>query len=1095
MGLSIKIKCDYFGMILASSPSRRYKRMMHPEHGRKAFVTLSLVLCLAACGFAADSFPLSLFLGFNAYFGGVFGFFAFLLLGPLPGFAVMVLSAAAAAFRGDLVYFAVAALEAVAVCFFNQGRSRNVLLVDASFWFAIGLGAAALGEALGGAKLVEAALAGSVFAICGIVSASAGCLSFDISRIAFPRLKRLGEMIPLRRAVFETCIILAFVPILALLVVTSQSRTKGLSVELSNRLGTLAASYDLVVDVWLDEKESELASIAAAAAEVGPGDGSAIAALERRLNALRLSEDDIAAVGILDSNGRIAAASANRKRLALDAPGLDFSGATAYRNALATGASSFQAEPALDGIPSLVIVRPIAPASSASAAYCVIELTPLAGLLNGLAQPLGSQALILDPSGRIIVSTEKGAPFLSPFAPREGYAEIPRSGAVHGKVALVVDPAKKGYYWVDQAKLSPGWRIVFSLPLEPFRTPVVATGLALCIFVLIAILITLIASSVSSSFLGNSFERLRSVAEGFIEKPEFDAGASWPNSYIAEVASISDAFSKAAELLAERYRETLAALAEAEKADREKERLLAAVSHDIRGPLSGMVDIAGVLERDLEGGERRDQARIIKETGTDLKELVEGLLDRSSIEAGRLELHAAPFDLRLLFDAALRDYRPAAEAKALELAFSWDDRLPRHVIGDRARLFQVLGNLLGNAVKYTEAGRVSMSASLLAPDSPDEREEREEAAAGAEALVRFVVEDTGIGLGDELKKRIFEPYFRGGGSSDQARIKGLGLGLAIAQGIVELMGGRIEVESEPGKGSAFSFAIPLARAKGRLGAPAAAEHRAEPVPRARILLADDMRINRMVAKRALESAGHSVVEAEDGRAAVDAALASDFDLVLLDLSMPRLDGRAAMRELRSRMRSESPKGRRPLIVALTASTSEEEAKMLLDYGFDGYLAKPASGEQLLETVREAMLGPRAEAKGAPEPRAAASESLLDYDGLIAAYGGSREFLRTILEVFVKDGADYVAAIRASCARAQEGAEIDGADLMKALHSLVNVMGAGSAASALAAARAAERSLLASNSYTTPALEEAGLERALAEAARAIDQVRVYLEKE
>lgn len=1092
MGLSIKIKCNYFGMNLASSLSRRYKRMMHPEHGRKAFVTLSLVLCLAACGFAADSFPLSLFLGFNAYFGGVFGFFAFLLLGPLPGFAVMVLSAAAAALRGDPVYFAVAALEAAAVCFFNQGRSRNVLLVDASFWFAIGLGAAALGEALGGAKLVEAALAGSVFAICGIVSASAGCLAFDVSRIAFPRLKRLGERIPLRRAVFETCILLAFVPILALLVVTSQSRTKGLGVELSNRLGTLAASYDLVVDVWLDEKESELGSIAAAAAEAGPGDGSAVAALERRLDALRLSEDDIAAVGIIGSNGRIAVASANRKRLALDAPGIDFSGVIAYRNALASGQSSFQAEPALDGIPSLVIVRPIAPASSASAAYCVIELTPLAGLLNGLAQPLGSQALILDPSGRIVVSTEQGAPFLSPFAPREGYAEIPRRGAVHGKVDLVVDPAKKGYYRVDQAKLSPGWRIVFSLPIEPFRSPVVATGLALCIFVLIAILITLIASSVSSSFLGNSFERLRSVAEGFIEKPEIDAEASWPNSYIAEVASISDAFSKAAELLAERYRETLAALAEAEKADREKERLLAAVSHDIRGPLSGMVDIAGVLERDLEGGERRDQARIIKETGNDLKELVEGLLDRSSIEAGRLELHAAPFDLRLLFDAALRDYRPAAEAKALELAFSWDDRLPRHVIGDRARLFQVLGNLLGNAVKYTEAGRVSMSASLLAPESPGGGEE---AAAGAEALVRFVVEDTGIGLGEELKKRIFEPYFRGGGSSDQARIKGLGLGLAIAQGIVELMGGRIEVESEPGKGSAFSFAIPLERAKARLGAPAAADHRAEPVPRARILLADDMRINRMVARRALESAGHSVVEAEDGRAAVDAALASDFDLVLLDLSMPRLDGRAAMRELRSRMRNEPPKGRRPLIVALTASTSEEEAKMLLDYGFDGYLAKPASGEQLLETVREAMLGPRAEAKGAPEPRAAASESLLDYDGLIAAYGGSREFLRTILEVFVKDGADYVAAIRASCARAREGAEIDGADLMKALHSLVNVMGAGSAASALAAARAAERSLLASNSFAPPALEAAGMERALAEAARAIDQARVYLEKE
>jgi signal transduction histidine kinase/ActR/RegA family two-component response regulator len=1054
---------------------------MHPEPGRKAVVAATLVLFFAACGFAIDSFPLSLFLGAKAYFGGFFGFFAFLLLGPLQGFAVMILSASAAALRGDFTFLAVAALEAAAVCFFDRGRTRNVLFIDAFFWFAIGLGGAALGKAIGGVKLSEAMLEGSVFAIGGIVSASAGCLSFDTSRIAFPRLKRRGERIPLRRAVFETCIVLAFVPILFLLVVTSQSRTRGLGVEISNRLGTLAASYELVVEVWLDEKESELASITGAAMEVEYGAPSAAAALERRLDALRLSEDDIASVGIVDSKGLILAASANRKRLFLDVPGAVFPGMGVYLSALSTGKSSFQTVSALDGIPSLVMVRPILSASSARAAYCVIELRPLAGLLYGLAKPLGAQAQILDPQGRLIAATEDGAPFLSPFSPREGYSAIPRSGAVHGSAELKVDPGKKGYYSIDEAKLGPGWQIVFALPLEPFSAPVMITGLVLCSFVLLAILLTLIASSISSSFLGNSFERLRSVADGFIERPEIDTQVSWPGSYIAEVASLSDAFSKAAELLAERYRETLAALADAEKADREKAGLVAAVSHDIRGPLSGIVDMAGMLELGLEGGERREQARLIKETGIDLMELVEGLLDRASIAAGRLVLRAEPFDLRLLFEAIERDYRPAAEAKSLELSFAWDEKLPRHVLGDRARLFQVLGNLLGNAIKYTEAGRVSVSASLLEPGAPEE-------------LVRFAVEDTGIGIDGELKKRIFEPYFRGGDPSNRSRVAGLGLGLAIAQGIVEIMGGHIDVESESGKGSTFSFAVPLGRAKTHSAAPFADALSAEPVPRARILLADDLRISRMIAKRALESAGHSVTEAEDGRAAVDAVLSGDFDLVLLDLSMPKLDGRGAMREIRSRLRTERPKGRRPRIVALTASATEDEARKLLAYGFDGYLAKPASVALLLEAAREAMLGPRAEAPGAAEPKAAEGESLLDYEGLIAAYGGSRDFLRTILEVFVKDGSEYVAAIRSMYAQALEGAEIADPDLMRVLHSLVNVMGAGSASSALAAARAAERSLLDSGSLSPSALERAGLERVLAEAERAIGQARSYLEK-
>jgi CheY-like chemotaxis protein len=269
----------------------------------------------------------------------------------------------------------------------------------------------------------------------------------------------------------------------------------------------------------------------------------------------------------------------------------------------------------------------------------------------------------------------------------------------------------------------------------------------------------------------------------------------------------------------------------------------------------------------------------------------------------------------------------SALRKGLTLSWTVDDDVPAAVEGDPVRLRQVLLNLTGNAIKFTSEGGVALSV-------------RRESAGGLE--LRFSVADSGIGVPEEKRQAIFEP-FRQADNSVTRRYGGTGLGLAISARLVEMMGGRIWLESEPGRGSTFSFTARFEPA---------GKHEPEsgpPVPRVpagaarplRILLAEDNRINQMVAVRALRRAGHEVVLAENGRDAVEACCGSEFDVVLMDVQMPDMDGLEATREIRSR-------GNRTAIMALTACAMKGDRERCLDAGMDGYFTKPVQIPELLE---------------------------------------------------------------------------------------------------------------------------------------------------
>ncbi|WP_288582943.1 ATP-binding protein, partial [uncultured Methylobacterium sp.] len=364
----------------------------------------------------------------------------------------------------------------------------------------------------------------------------------------------------------------------------------------------------------------------------------------------------------------------------------------------------------------------------------------------------------------------------------------------------------------------------------------------------------------------------------------------------------------------------------AERASQAKSDFLASMSHEIRTPLNGVIGYADLLlaDRTLPGRHRRYVDRIAAAGGA-LLTVVDDILDFSRIEAGGIALSEVPFAPAALVDNAASIVRGLSEPKGLALDVALDPAVPDWVRGDPDRLRQILLNLLNNAVKFTPAGRVAV---------------RVEAEGGS---LRFCVSDTGIGIAPEQHGRLFQRFSQVDGSI-RRQYGGSGLGLAICKGLVELMGGTIGVESRPGAGSTFWFRVPLPACP----APAAeaAEGRPRPVHPARLLLVEDVPINQDLARAVLEAEGHSVDVAGDGAAAIEAVRAKTYDLVLMDVQMPGMDGLTATRTIRA---MPGPAGTVP-IVAMTANVLPAQIETFRAAGMDGHVGKPFKRAELAAAI-------------------------------------------------------------------------------------------------------------------------------------------------
>ena len=431
----------------------------------------------------------------------------------------------------------------------------------------------------------------------------------------------------------------------------------------------------------------------------------------------------------------------------------------------------------------------------------------------------------------------------------------------------------------------------------------------------------------------------------------------------------------------------------AEQADAAKSAFLANMSHEIRTPMTGILGTADlVLDGELSDDQRRS-VELIVASGETLLTIINDILDLSKIEAGQLELEDTALDLHQVMQETVSLMSHGARAKNIDVILEIRNDVPRFVRGDPTRLRQILNNLVSNAIKFTSAGSVTVSVASLGHDGDGRR-------------MRFGVRDTGIGIAADALERIFEP-FRQGDVSTTRNYGGTGLGLSISRRLVDMMGGVLAVESTAGQGSDFHFTLTLA-ATGESTERRATRPSPTPIRQAlRILIAEDNPVNQEVAGTMLRRRGHHVDVVGNGREAVEAVGRERYDVVLMDLQMPILDGLQATTEIRA-----LASGGSVPIIALTANAASGEEERCIAAGMTDYVAKPFRAVDLIAAVERASAVSREPASASPVAIPVGVPGGVDVDSLRAELrdAGAEDALGAVLTVFVGDAPVRMAVI-------------------------------------------------------------------------------------